>query len=103
MDSDHRGEKWQERVSELHTEVVKPEANLLGEQLPLQTSTPIHYMPVCLGAPDMLPLLLYVKERDGFCISEQEVSCASIKDLIAVGHLYLFGDLILQILDQKLK
>ena len=60
-------------------------------------------MPVCLGASDMLPLLLYVKERDGFCISKQEVACASVKNLITVGHLYLFGDLILQILDQKLK
>lgn len=75
----------------------------MGEKLPLQMSTLIHYMPVCLGAPDMLPLLLNVKERDGFCVSKQEVACASIKDLITVGHLYFFGDFVLQILDQKLK
>lgn len=51
----------------------------------------------------MLPLLLYVKECDGFCVSKQKIACASIKDLITVGHLYFFGDFILQILDQKLK
>lgn len=66
-------------------------------------STLPNYMAVCLGAPDMLPLLLYVKECDRVRISKQEIACASIEDLITIGHLYLFGDLILQILDQKLQ
>lgn len=76
----------------------------MGEKkLPLKMSTLPSYTPVYLGAPDMLPLLLYVKECDGLCVSKQEVACASIKDLITVGHLNFFGDFILQILDQKLK
>lgn len=88
----------------LPQEVAKPQDKFTwGRKLPLMTSTVPHYTPDCLGAPDMLPFLLYVKECDGFCISKQEVACASVKDLITVGHLYLFGDLILQILDQKLK
>ena len=51
----------------------------------------------------MLPLLLDIKERDGVRIPKQEVASASIEDFITVGHLDFFGDLILQILYQKLK
>lgn len=51
----------------------------------------------------MLPLLLDIKECDGICIPKQEVASASIEDFITVGHLDFFGDLILQILYQKLK
>lgn len=51
----------------------------------------------------MLPLLLDIKECDGICIPKQEVASASVEDLITVGHLDFFSDLILQILYQKLK
>ena len=105
MEGDHRGKKVvRESLGIIAQEVAKPQIKLTwGRKFPLRTSTRPHNKPVCLGTSDMLPLLLYIKERDGFCISKQEVACASIKNLIAVRHLYLFGDLILEILDQKLK
>lgn len=103
MESDPRGQSGGKESWSSSTKVATPEANSLGEKFPLQRPTLTHYEPVYFGAADMLPLLLNVKERDRFGISKQEVACAGIEDLLAVGHLYLFGDLILQILDQKLK
>lgn len=97
-ESDPRGKRGEKESWSSSTKVAAPEANSLGEKSPLQRPSLTHYKPVY-----MLPLLLNVEERDRFGISKQEVACAGIEDLIAVGHLYLFGDLILQILDQKLK
>lgn len=89
----HTGETQLGTVAQ---EVIKPRGKLTwGEKLPLKMSTLPHYTPVCLEAPDTLPLLLHVKECDGLCVSKQEVACASVKDLITVGHLNFFGDFIL--------
>lgn len=77
-------------------EVIKPRGKLTwGKKAPTKNvySPPLH---ACLlRAPDTLPLLLHVKECDGLCVSKQEVACASVKDLITVGHLNFFGDFIL--------
>lgn len=97
MEGDHRGKKvMRKSLGIIAQKLAKPQVKLTwGKKLPLKISILPHYKPVCIGISDMLPLLLYIKERDGFCISKQEVACASIKNLIAVRHLYLFGDLIL--------
>ena len=102
MENDQRGKNMAWNYS-TRSDQAKRQTHLGGKKFPLKMSTLPHYTPVSLGALDMIPLLLYIKECDGFCVSKQEVACASIKDLIAVGHLYFFGDFILQILDQKLK
>lgn len=97
MESDHRGEKSGYSLGVIqHKKWPSRKANSLGgKKFPVKIPTLPHYVPICLGAPDTLPLLLYIEECDGFCVSKQEVASASVKDLITIGHLYLFSNLIL--------
>lgn len=63
----------------------------------------LHPAPTACPAAWEVPLLLHIEERDGVRVPKQEVSGAGVEDLVAVGHLHFLGDLVLQILDQKLK
>lgn len=52
--------------------------------------------------PDTLPFLLDVEEGDGVGVPQQQVSGASVENLVAVGNLDFLGDLVLQVLDEDL-
>ena len=49
-----------------------------------------------------VPLLLNVKEGDSISITEKQHSSSGVEDLFAVGKLDLFGQLVLQVLDDQL-